>query len=214
MPRQLIGSYVFSCCKPHESCSLYPYTKSTIIVIERNKVHFEFKHVFGVRMIIGVMADTHDRLPLLDKAVKRLNKEGVELVLHAGDYIAPFVVQHFKPLNSPLIGVFGNNDAERDLLRKKFADMGAELRGCFTEVKVKGSKIALLHGEETELLNSLISAECHDIIIYGHTHEANTYRRGKTLVLNPGEVCGYLTGKSTMVVLNTKTFEVETILLK
>ncbi|RLI45996.1 YfcE family phosphodiesterase, partial [Candidatus Bathyarchaeota archaeon] len=42
-------------------------------------------------MLIGIMADTHDRLPLLDKAVKRLNEEKVKLVLHAGDYVAPFV---------------------------------------------------------------------------------------------------------------------------
>jgi len=31
-------------------------------------------------MIVGIIGDTHDRLPLLEKAVRRLNKEGVELV--------------------------------------------------------------------------------------------------------------------------------------
>lgn len=165
-------------------------------------------------MIVGVMADTHDRLPLLDKAIKRLNEEGVGLVLHAGDYIAPFVVPRFKPLKAHLIGVLGNNDAERDLLRKGLADIGAELRGRFAEVKVDGLRIALLHGEEEELLRSLISAESHDIIVHGHTHEAKTYRRGKTLVLNPGEVCGYLTGKPTIAVLNTQTLGVETIPLE
>ena len=66
-----------------------------------------------------MIADTHDRLPLIDKAVKELNEEGVNLVLHAGDYIAPFVVSRFKPLNAKMIGVYGNNDAERDLLKKK-----------------------------------------------------------------------------------------------
>ncbi|MFB0523130.1 MAG: metallophosphoesterase family protein, partial [Candidatus Bathyarchaeia archaeon] len=49
-------------------------------------------------MRIGVIADTHDRLPFIDRAVQKLNEEKVGLVLHAGDYIAPFVVSRFRPL--------------------------------------------------------------------------------------------------------------------
>jgi len=52
-------------------------------------------------MIVGIISDTHDRLPMIDEAVKRLNEMNVELVLHAGDYIAPFVASHFKPLKAP-----------------------------------------------------------------------------------------------------------------
>jgi putative phosphoesterase len=165
-------------------------------------------------MIVGIIADTHDRLPLLDDAVKRLNKEKVQLVLHAGDYVAPFVVPHFKPLKSNLIGVFGNNDGDRELLKKRFAELGAEIRGKFAEVKVDGLRIALLHGDETELLQSLIDVESHDVIVHGHTHEAKTYRKGKTLVINPGEVCGYLSEKPTMATLDTQTLDAKIIRLK
>ena len=164
-------------------------------------------------MIVGLIADTHDRLPLVDKAVERLNHEKVDLVLHAGDYVAGFSVQHLKPLKAPLIGVFGNNDGDHELLQKKFRELGAELRGRFAEVRVDGLRIAMLHGEEEELLNSLINAESHDLIVHGHTHEAKTYRKGKTLVVNPGEVCGYVSGKSTIAILNTETLEVKTIQL-
>jgi len=162
-------------------------------------------------MLVGIMADTHDRLPLVDKAVKALNEQNVELVLHAGDYIAPFVIPRFKPLKARFIGVFGNNDGERNGLRKKFMEIGAEIRGNFAEVVVDELRIALLHGSEEELLKSLISAESHDVIIHGHTHEAKTYRKGKTLVINPGEVCGYLTEKSTIALLNSQTSEVKII---
>jgi putative phosphoesterase len=149
----------------------------------------------------------------VDKAVKRLNEEKVELVLHAGDYIAPFVLSHFKPLKARLIGVFGNNDGEKEMLKKVFEGMGAELRGRFAEVRIDGLRIAVLHGDEEELLKSLINAESHDIIVHGHTHEAKTYRKGKTLVVNPGETCGYLTEKPTIAILNTQTLDVKTILL-
>jgi putative phosphoesterase len=167
-----------------------------------------------MKHLIGVIADTHDRLPLVDKAVRQLNEEGVKLVLHAGDYIAPFVVPHFKPLKADLIGVFGNNDGDRKLLRKRFSDLGAEIRGRFAEVATDGLRIGMVHGEEEELLRSLINVEGYDVIVHGHTHEAKTYRKGRTLVVNPGEVCGYLTGKSTIATLNTQTLYVKIIPLK
>jgi len=160
-------------------------------------------------MIVGIMADTHDNLPLVDKAVKRLNEEKVELVLHAGDYIAPFVVSHFSPLKAKLIGVFGNNDGDQQLLRKRFTEFGVDIRGKFAEVAADGYRIAMLHGEEEELLKSLINSESHDVIVHGHTHEAKTYRKGDTLIINPGEVCAYLSGKSTIAILNTKMLDVK-----
>ena len=59
-------------------------------------------------MLIGVISDTHDNLPIIEKAIKKLNEENVALVLHAGDYVSPFVIPKFKALNAKLIGVFGN----------------------------------------------------------------------------------------------------------
>jgi len=162
-------------------------------------------------VIIGIIADTHDHLPLVDKAVERLNEEGVKLVLHAGDYIAPFVLPHFKPLKANLIGVFGNNDGDRELLKKRFSELGAEIRGRFAEVTTDGLRIGMVHGEEEELLRSLINVEGYDVIVHGHTHEAKTYRKEGTIVVNPGEVCGYLTGKSTIATLNTQTLDMKII---
>jgi len=165
-------------------------------------------------MIIGIIADTHDCLPLVDKAVNLLNEEGVKLVLHAGDYIAPFVVPHFKSLKADFVGVFGNNDGDRELLRKRFSDLGADIRGKFAEITADGLKIGMVHGEEEELLQSLINVGGYNVIVHGHTHEAKTYKKGRTLVVNPGEVCGYLTGKSTIATLNTQTLDVKIIPLK
>ena len=164
-------------------------------------------------MKVGIIADTHDRLPFIDEAVQRLNREEVGLVLHAGDYIAPFVTAHFKPLKAKMIGVFGNNDAEKELLQRKFGDMGAQVRGKFAEVKVGGLKMALLHGEEIELLDSVVNTNYYDVVVYGHTHQAESRKEDRTLVLNPGEVCGYLSGRATIVVLDTQTMDVRMIQL-
>jgi putative phosphoesterase len=162
------------------------------------------------------MSDTHDNLPLADKAVKRLTDEKVELVLHAGDYVSPFVISHFKPFKGKFIGVFGNNDGDHELLKMRFSEFGLDIRGYFAQVKIDGLRIALLHGGEpgsalgpSELLTSLMDSECFDVIVHGHVHDAKAYRKGKTLIINPGEVCGYLTEKPSIAVLNTKTLEVK-----
>lgn len=164
------------------------------------------------KLIVGIISDTHDNLPLIDKAVERLNREKVEIVLHAGDYIAPFTIARFKHLKAKLIGVFGNNDGDLELLKKRFADIEtAEIRGSFAEVTVDGLKIALLHGEEGELLQSLINTQGYDMVVHGHSHEARIYKKGKTIVINPGEVCGYLSEKSTIALLDTETRETKLV---
>ena len=155
-------------------------------------------------MRIGIISDTHDNLPLVEKAVKKLNEENVELVLHAGDYVSPFTIPKFKALHAKLIGVFGNNDGDHEFLRKRFNECSnCEIRGRFAEINAEGFKIALLHGDETELLEALINCGGFDAVVHGHSHAEVSRRNGKTLIVNPGEVCGYLTGKSTIALLDT-----------
>jgi putative phosphoesterase len=141
---------------------------------------------------------------MVEKAIKRLNDAKVELVLHAGDYVSPFVIPMFKALNCKLIGVFGNNDGDHELLRKRFNETdNCTIRGRFAEINAEGFTIALLHGDETELLNALVNHGNFDAVIHGHSHANVSQNKGGTLVVNPGEVCGYLTGKATLGLLDT-----------
>ncbi|HIE47776.1 TPA: metallophosphoesterase, partial [Candidatus Bipolaricaulota bacterium] len=47
-------------------------------------------------MLIGAVADTHDNLTLLRQALTLLKERGAELVLHAGDFVSPFVALPFQ----------------------------------------------------------------------------------------------------------------------
>jgi len=152
---------------------------------------------------VGILADSHDCLPRIKDAIKRLNSESIELVLHAGDYSAPFVTDYYRALKAHMIGVFGNNDAEKRQLKDKFAAAGHEVKGRFAEVQAGNLRIALTHGDEDNLLRSLATCGGYDVVVHGHTHEAGVTEEGCTLVINPGEICGYLTGKSTFAILNT-----------
>jgi uncharacterized protein len=153
-------------------------------------------------MLIGVISDTHDNLLLIENAINHLNNKRVDLVLHAGDYVAPFVIPKFQLLNCKLIGVFGNNDGDHELLKKRFSETSnCTVHERFAAITLDDYKIALLHGDELELLNVLIETKYFNAIIHGHSHLKGIQTKGKTLIINPGELCGYLTGKSTIALL-------------
>lgn len=155
-------------------------------------------------MLIGAVSDSHDNLPQIEKAVDLLNEQMVELVLHAGDYVSPFTIARFKKLNCPLIGVFGNNDGDHQLLTKRFNEtINCTIHDRFTQVTLEGYKIGLLHGDEAELLNVLVDSGYFNAVIHGHSHNKSIDQKGKTLVINPGELCGYLTGKASFAILDT-----------
>jgi len=76
---------------------------------------------------------------------------------------------------------------------------------------VEGYRIALLHGEETELLNTIIDSGYFNAVIHGHSHNKSIEKKEKTLAINPGELCGYLTGKSSLALLDTIKHEAKLI---
>jgi len=154
---------------------------------------------------IGLIADSHENMPMIAKAVELFNRERVERVLHAGDIISPITAKEFKKLKCPLIAVFGNNDGEKIFLREKFSAIG-EIHERRWEGEIGGRKILLIHAPD--MLDALAASGAYDLIVYGHTHVA-LVRQGKTLVVNPGECGGWLTGRCTVAILDTEKMTAE-----
>jgi putative phosphoesterase len=159
-------------------------------------------------MKIGIIADTHDNLPQIKKAVEIFNQEKVELVLHAGDFVSPFTCLEFKNLNCPLKGVFGNNDGDKIYLQEKFKGIG-ELFPEPYKTNLNYKNIIMLHLEK--LIDDLAESQKYEVIIYGHTHRTDLRKIGKTLIVNPGECGGWLSGKSTIVLLDLENLEAKII---
>jgi putative phosphoesterase len=159
---------------------------------------------------IGLMSDTHDRLEAVERAVELFNSERVEHVLHAGDLVSPFVTPKFKELRAKLHYVWGNNEGDRELVRLRFGELGIAPLGEFAALELEGKKIALLHGTHKLIIDSLANGGLFDVVVHGHTHRAGVIE-GKTLVVNPGEVCGYLSGRQTVAVLNLPKLSAEII---
>lgn len=160
-------------------------------------------------MKVGIIADTHDNLAAISRAVEIFNDEGIDLLIHAGDFVAPFTASPLRMLKAPLVGIFGNNDGDKLLLKEKFKEKGVgELYEDPYEFELVTKKIMVTH--RPALVKPLAASGLYDVVIYGHTHKAvighqstNDEEKGaQTWVINPGECCGYLTGKKTVVLFD------------
>ncbi len=161
-------------------------------------------------MLVGIISDSHDSLPALEAAVKLLNREGVEHVLHAGDIVAPFAAAKLAKLEARLSCVYGNNDGERALLARRLEEIGASISD-FAELELAQRRIALYHGTIAQVTSALIESGCYDVVVTGHTHRAEVRRSSSCIAINPGELCGYLTGKRTLCILDMKSMKAEIV---
>jgi putative phosphoesterase len=162
-------------------------------------------------MRVGLMADSHDRLPAIAELVRQMQAGGVSMLIHAGDYCAPFALRPIEAANLSLAGVFGKNDGDiQGLLAKASAGFGAELFGSPHSFEVGGQRILVVHdiGEVQPR-----SIEGHSIVVHGCTHQQEMKTRGDTLIINPGEACGWLYGTPRAAILDLTTKKVEFLTL-
>src|SRR4030042_462279 len=129
-------------------------------------------------MKIGVLSDTH--IYLAEEIPQGIVRafSGVDLIVHAGDFVDVAVLQGLKQLGE-VKAVHGNMDS-------------MELRSLLPEKEilvVGGNKIGINHGwGGPEGIERKIRARFGDvdIIIYGHSHRAKIERIGDVLFFNPG----------------------------
>ncbi len=162
-------------------------------------------------MRVGVIADTHDRVPAVAEFSRRFREGGAGLVLHAGDYCAPFSLRPMLDAGLTLAGVFGRNDGDHEGLRMEAArGMGIELFESPHSVEVSGVRILLVHdlGEVSER-----SIAEHAVVIHGFTHQHQMRSAGDSLMINPGEACGWVFGAPSAAILDLDTRRVEFISL-
>ncbi len=162
-------------------------------------------------MRIGLLADTHDRVDAVSEIAKRMVAGGVGYVIHAGDFCAPFSLKPIQDEQLALSGIFGRNDGDREALRAMaMTGLGSELFESPHSFELMGQKILVVHD-----LNEANprSVEAHDIVVHGFTHREEMKTRGKTLIVNPGEACGWLHGSPTAAILDLESRQVEIIKL-
>ena len=179
--------------------------------------------------VIGILADSHDNLIALRSAVRLFNDAKCSLVIHAGDFVAPFAARELRDLACPIKGVFGNCDGEKPGLVKAFQEMG-EIAEAPLVFEHDGLRFLVSHldspievylrrkrerrGKDVPLTGKRgrgcvprapFHDESYDVLVFGHTHKAEVRMEGAVVVVNPGEAGGWLHGRSTAALLRTGT---------
>ncbi|MEM4671507.1 MAG: metallophosphoesterase [Desulfurococcaceae archaeon] len=172
-------------------------------------------------MIIGVISDSHDNLHALKLVLRRLLEHRVELVVHLGDIISPFTVKLMKEVlgDIKVMAVKGNNDGDLYQLLALFTQYGWAFKVEPGTVELRGKTVLLLHGygnvnETVSFVNALTRSLKVDMVLYGHTHKVSVEKIDGKLVLNPGEVCGYLSGSASYAIVDLKSLKAEIAFLE
>jgi putative phosphoesterase len=160
--------------------------------------------------MIGVMSDSHDNVTMVRKAVALFKDAGCDLVLHAGDVVAPFTARELAELGCPVKAVFGNCDGEKQGLEMALEKIG-EIKEAPLIFSHGGRQILLVHYHFS--VATYTASGKYDVIIFGHTHKPAVQKEGKTLLVNPGETGGWLTGKCTVSLLDPERLEAEIVVL-
>jgi putative phosphoesterase len=158
--------------------------------------------------MIGILSDSHDHLDRLRAAVRLFNDAGCGLVVHAGDFVAPFAAEELRNLRAPVKAVFGNCDGEKAGLAKVFAGLG-EIAPPPLRFGYAGRRFGLCHLDSA--VDGLLASKAFDVVIFGHTHRPVVESRDGALLVNPGETGGWLRGKSAVALLDPVSLTAEII---
>lgn len=163
-------------------------------------------------MKVGIIADSHDNLSMIRKALDLFRSQGAECVIHAGDFIAPFAVKELLQFPGPVYGVFGNRDGEKEGISK----IWPELAVGPSVFEMDGKRILVVHRKDDARLEQIEKA---DVFIYGHSHKPEVTERPtadgrrSTVLINPGGCGAWLSGRATVALLDLETLDAKIIKL-
>lgn len=156
-----------------------------------------------------VLSDIHDHLTPLQKLIAEAHGK-TEAVVFLGDLVSPFTASILAKLNLPIQAILGNNDEDQIGIFKKSGDKFTwwHLSQEFGFAEMGNRKIAFCH--YPKLAQLLAKAGEYDAVFYGHTHRVQNELIGKTLLLNPGAVCGLDFNKAAYVKSTYAIYDTET----
>lgn len=157
-------------------------------------------------MRIGVVSDTHDMLRNVERIAALFDAAGVERVVHTGDITQAKTLRVFGEMRAGLVGVYGNNDRERESLEAACAEYRLDFQDPPLRMEWAGRRLAVVH-DPRDLTGALL-ADC-DVALHGHDHRRRIERSNGTLVLNPGECAGHVVGHNAVGVLDLASLAVE-----
>lgn len=157
-------------------------------------------------MLVAIFSDVHDEVDNLLTALSLAEAAGCKHLLLAGDLTTLTTLRTLREEWSGGIDlVFGNNEWDHSS-HLKLSEQLHDLthHGDIADITLYGRRIYMSHYPQN--VPSALRAKIYDLIIYGHTHKAQSETIGSTLILNPGEIAG-VRSAPTIAIYDTSTGE-------
>ncbi len=163
-------------------------------------------------MKIAVMSDSHDHIWNMRQALEQIRHMGVQMIIHCGDFVAPFMLKELDHAGIPVHGVFGNNDGDQHQLTKlALTELNnITLHGVVGAADAGDFQIGFTH--LAEIGEGMAYSGRYQLVCYGHTHEYVQKKIGLTILLNPGEIMGK-DGSASFCIVDTDAGSVDKICL-
>lgn len=141
-------------------------------------------------MKIAVVSDSHDHIWNMRRMVAQANDAGVDLIIHCGDLISPFMLEELDAFRGHVHLVLGNNSGDQVLLMKRLGSRedNVTFHGWLGRIEAGGMTLAFVHAPDIAV--SIARSGDFDMVFFGHTHLWKQERVGRTVFLNPGEIMG------------------------
>jgi putative phosphoesterase len=158
-------------------------------------------------MHLALISDTHDHTDALKTALELLKPFNPGFYIHCGDVGGEEVIDLLAGL--PCALVWGNNDWERDSLKRYAQDLHIQVCDSLCQLQLKEKHIAVTHGDDMAIVQRIMREEKCDYLFTGHTHVPHDRRYGKLRWINPGAL--HRARPKTCAVLNLATDELQLI---
>lgn len=160
-------------------------------------------------MKVAILSDIHDHIANLRAALALCGD--AEALICCGDLCSPFIAKELgQGFSGPVHVVFGNNDGDRFRIAAnggKFPQL--TFHGEYVELELGGKTFAVNHFDN--IGRGLAKGNAFDVVCFGHNHRYEVERQERTLVVNPGEIYGGLSGQATFVIYDTASGAAERI---
>ncbi len=161
-------------------------------------------------MRIAIISDTHDQIANLRSAVTYCNSYNVQMLIHCGDLISPFMLDELAKFGGAVHLIYGNNVGDQHLISSRCGIVFSSIshHGVLGAVEAAGIRIAFHH--YPVMARGIAAQGSFEVVCCGHNHRYQVEKIGDTLLINPGQLLG-MDEQAVFAVLETATLDVEKV---
>lgn len=141
-------------------------------------------------MIIGLLSDTHGHAARTVEALRILREGGADHLIHCGDLGGEEVLNLLfeqQENGLPVTAVPGNVDEWEPDLMLYAKKLGIPLPRL-QRLELDGKNLAVHHGHDPKIMETLVADPDLDLLFTGHTHVAKDEIHEGVRIINPGAV--------------------------